>query len=109
MPPRDDFNCCGEYAIMMALRATSVLNPEYPSYLVSRISALEALDKEFYIGSVLATDGEPEPKDPEPLREYRAARRHHILWSELKIAAAKIEGLERSLREATHRPPATSQ
>ncbi len=96
-PPLGDMNCCGEYAVMMALRAASTLKPEYPAYLLRRASALPELDREFYVKNVLSTDGEPEPADPEALREYRAARRHHILWGELKEAAAKIEALETEL------------
>jgi hypothetical protein len=61
------------------------------------VSALPELDREFYVRNVLSTDGEPEPADPEALREYRAARRHHILWGELKAAAARIDELEAKL------------
>src|SRR3990172_8046629 len=92
--PVKDFNCCGEYAVVMALRAMSTLKADYPAYLVKRMSAMPDLDKEFYVKHLLSTDGEPEPSDPEPLREYRASRRYHILWSELKEAAARIEELE---------------
>ncbi len=93
--PVKDFNCCGEHALVMALRATSALKSDYPAYLVKRMAAMPDLDKEFYVKNLLSTDGEPEPSDPEPLREYRASRRYHILWSELKEAAARIEELER--------------
>jgi len=93
-PPTGDMNCCGEYAVMMALRAASTLKPDYPAYLLLRIPSLPELDREFYVKNILSTDGEPEPADPEALREYRAARRHHILWNELKIAARRIEELE---------------
>jgi len=93
-PPVGDMNCCGEYAVMMALRAASTVKPEYPSYLLLRIASLPELDKDFYVKNILSTDGEQEPAGGEPLREYRAARRHHILWNELKVAAARIEELE---------------
>ncbi len=96
-PPMGDMNCCPEFAIMMALRAASTLKPEYPAHLVRRISALPELDREFYVRNILSTDGEAEPADPEALREYRAARRHHILWGELKAAAARIEELETTI------------
>ena len=96
-PPMGDMNCCPEYAIMMALRAASTLKPDYPAHLIRRVSALPELDREFYVKNVLSTDGETEPADPEALREYRAARRHHILWGELKVAAARIEELEARL------------
>ena len=96
-PPTGDMNCCAEYAIMMALRAASTLKDGYPAYLLRRTSALPDLDREFYVKNVLSTDGEAEPADPEALREYRAARRHHILWNELKEAAARIEALEAEL------------
>jgi predicted nucleic acid-binding Zn-ribbon protein len=49
------------------------------------------------VKNLLATDGEVEPSDPEPLREYRASRRYHILWTELKEAAARIASLEEEL------------
>ncbi|HKZ23198.1 MAG TPA: hypothetical protein VJ224_02215 [Thermoplasmata archaeon] len=101
--PVKDFNCCGEYAVVMALRAMSTLKADYPAYLVKRMSAMPDLDKEFYVKHLLSTDGEPEPSDPEPLREYRASRRYHILWSELKEAAARIEDLERQLEESRMR------
>ena len=103
--PVRDFNCCSEYAVIMALRSTSTLDPEYPGYLLDRISALDRLDRHFYVESILATDGEPVPSDPEPLREYRASRRYHVLWSELKAAAARIEELERALHDATRSAP----
>ncbi|MGQ0797249.1 MAG: hypothetical protein ACT4OI_05210 [Methanobacteriota archaeon] len=96
-PAKGDFNCCGEWGVLMALRAASTVRPDYPAYLLARIAAMPDLDKEFYVKSVLATDGEPAPPDPEPLREYRASRRYHILWEELKAAATKIEGLERQI------------
>jgi hypothetical protein len=99
-PPRGDLACCGEYAIMMALRDASALKPSYPEYLLRRAAALPEVDREFYVKNILATDGEPEPADPEALREYRAARRHHILWNELKLAAARIEELEKKLGQA---------
>lgn len=98
--PVKDFNCCGEYAVVMALRAMSTLKDDYPAYLVQRMAAMPDLDKEFYVQHVLSTDGEPEPSDPEPLREYRASRRYHILWSELKEAAARIESLDRDLEQS---------
>ena len=99
-PPEGDMNCCGEYAVMMALRAASTLKPDYPAQLLRRAAALPDLDREFYVKNVLSTDGEPEPADPEALREYRAARRHHILWGELKAATARIEELERQLEKS---------
>lgn len=95
--PEGDMNCCPEYALMMALRTASTMRSDYPAYLLRRASALPELDKEFYVENVLSTDGENPPADPEALREYRAARRHHILWNELKIAAARIEELEAKL------------
>jgi hypothetical protein len=100
-PPAGDMNCCAEYAIMMALRAASTMKPDYPAHLIRRVSALPELDREFYVKNILSTDGEAEPADPEALREYRAARRHHILWGELKTAASRIEELEAKLE----RPP----
>lgn len=101
--PVRDFNCCGEYAVMMALRAASTLKSDYPPHLLLRMAAMPELDRDFYVKSILSTDGEPEPADPEPLREYRASRRYHILWSELKEAAARIEQLERELGRAEGR------
>jgi len=82
---------------MMGLRAASAVRPDYPSHLLLRIASLPELDREFYVQNVLATDGETEPADPSLAREYRAARRHHILWNELKSAAARIEALEREV------------
>ena len=96
--PKRDFNCCGEYGLIMALRACSSLRPDYPGHLIERIEAPPPLDQDFYVKNVLATDGEPEPADPEALREYRAARRYHVLWGELKAAAARIEALEVEVR-----------
>lgn len=96
-PPKGDMNCCAEYAIMMALRDASSMKTEYPAYLIRRVSALPELDRDFYVRNILSTDSEPEPADPEALREYRAARRHHILWGELKAAATRIEELEAQL------------
>ncbi len=104
-PPAGDMNCCGEYGIMMALRAASTLKPEYPSSLIRRVSALPELDREFYVKNILSTDGESEPPDPEALREYRAARRHHILWGELKAASARIEELEVQLERRPGEAP----
>src|SRR5256884_6032128 len=102
VPPRA-FNCCGEYAVLMALRATSSLKPDYPERLLLRMAAMPELDRDFYVKNLLSTDGEPEPSDPEPLREYRASRRYHILWSELKEAAARIAELEQELERAETR------
>ena len=96
-PPGGDMNCCPEYALMIALPAASTLPDDYPAYLLRRASALPDLDQEFYVENILSTDGETPPADPEALREYRAARRHHILWNELKTAAARIEELEARL------------
>src|SRR5437899_9052732 len=101
--PVRDFNCCGEYAVMMAIRAASTLKPDYPPYLLRQMAAMPELDRDFYVKNILSTDGEPEPADPEPLREYRAARRYHILWSELKEAGARIEQLERELEQSNLR------
>lgn len=98
--PTRDFNCCGEYAVMMALRAVSTLKPDYPPHLLLRTAAMPELDRDFYVKNLLSTDGEPEPSDPEPLREYRASRRYHILWTELKEAAARIDGLERESEQS---------
>lgn len=104
-PPAGDMNCCPEYALMMALRTASTMRSDYPGYLLRRASALPDLDKEFYVENVLATDGENPPADPEALREYRAARRHHILWNELKIAAARIEELEAKIERPSEGTP----
>ena len=93
--PAGDFNCCAEYGVMLGLRAASAVKPDYPSHLLLRIASLPELDREFYVRSVLATDGEEEPADPQLAREYRTSRRHYILWNELKLAATKIEELER--------------
>ncbi len=101
--PVRDFNCCGEYAVMMAIRAASTLKPDYPPYLLRQMAAMPELDRDFYVKNILSTDGEPEPADPEPLREYRASRRYHILWTELKEAGARIEELERELRQSNAR------
>jgi len=101
--PVRDFNCCGEYAVMMALKAASTLRPDYPHHLLLLMAAMPELDREFYVKNLLSTDGEPEPSDPEPLREYRASRRYHILWTELKEAAARIEALQEDLRTANSR------
>ncbi len=98
--PQKDFTCCGEYAVMMALRSASGLRPDYPAHLLARIAALPELDRDFYVKHILSTDGEPPPTDPEPLREYRASRRYHILWSELKAASARIAELEQELERA---------
>ncbi len=107
-PPAGDMNCCPEYALMMALRDASTMRDDYPAYLLRRASALPDLDKEFYVRNILSTDGESPPADPEALREYRAARRHHILWGELKAAAARIEELEAKLeRPSEGAPPKT--
>src|SRR2546430_17120296 len=101
--PTRDFNCCGEYAVLMALRAASSLKPDYPERLLLRMAAMPELDRDFYVKNLLSTDGEPEPSDPEPLREYRASRRYHILWTELKEAAARIADLERDLAQSQSR------
>jgi len=101
--PTRDFNCCGEYAVFMALRAVSSLKPDYPERLLLRMAAMPELDREFYVKNLLSTDGEPEPSDPEPLREYRASRRYHILWSELKESAVRIAELEQELERAETR------
>src|SRR5467141_768312 len=101
--PTRDFNGCGEYAVLMALRAASTLKPDYPHHLLLRLGAMQELDRDFYVKNILSTDGEPEPADPEPLREYRAARRYHILWTELKEAAARISDLEGALKAGEDR------
>src|SRR5436305_5850443 len=98
-----DFNCCGESAVLMALRAASTLKPDYPHHLLLRMAAMPELDRDFYVKNLLATDGEPEPSDPEPLREYRASRRYHILWTELKEAADRIASLEKNLEASEAR------
>src|SRR5438445_748196 len=103
--PTRDFNCCGEYAVLMALRAASSLKPDYPERLLLRMAAMPELDRDFYVKNLLSTDGEPEPSDPEPLREYRASRRYHILWSELTEAAATAEPRGAG-HHAGNRPPA---
>lgn len=101
--PTRDFNCCGEFAVMMALRASSTLRPEYPQHLLLRMAAMPELDRDFYVKNLLSTDGEPEPSDPEPLREYRASRRYHILWTELKEASARIAVFEKELEQTRGR------
>ena len=101
--PTRDFNCCGEFAVMMALRAASALRPDYPPQLLLRMAAMPELDRDFYVKNLLSTDGEPEPADPEPLREYRASRRYHILWTELKEAASRITTLEQELERSEGR------
>ena len=101
--PTKDFNCCGEYAVMNALRAASTLRTDYPHHLLLRMAAMPELDRDFYVKNLLATDGEREPADPEPLREYRASRRYHILWTELKEAATRIATLEKELETAGSR------
>src|SRR5256885_10000445 len=101
--PTRDFNCCGEFAVLMALRAASTLKPDYPHHLLLRMAAMPELARDFYVKNLLSTDGEPEPSDPEPLREYRASRRYHILWTELKEAAARIAALEQDLERAEGR------
>src|SRR5438132_2431321 len=98
--PTRDFNCFGEYAVLMALRAASTLKPDYPHHLLLRLGAMQELDRDFYVTNLLSTDGEPEPSDPEPLREYRARRRYHILWTALKEAAARIAPLENELEQS---------
>jgi len=75
--PTRDFNCCGEFAVLMALRAASTLKSDYPHHLLLRMSAMEELDRDFYVKNLLSTDGEPEPSDPEPLREYREPALSH--------------------------------
>src|SRR5439155_15335320 len=87
----------------MALRAASTLKPDYPHHLLLRMAAMPELDRDFYVKNLLSTDGEREPTDPEPLREYRASRRYHILWTELKEAGTRIEELERELEQANLR------
>src|SRR5207237_10239129 len=72
----------------------------YPHHLLLRMAAMPELDRDFYVKNLLSTDGEPEPSDPEPLREYRASRRYHILWTELKEAAARIASLEQELEQS---------
>jgi len=101
--PTRDFNCCGEFAVMMALRAASILKPDYPHHLLLRMAAMPELDRDFYVKNLLSTDGEAEPSDPEPLREYRASRRYHILWTELKEAATRIATLEQELERSENR------
>src|SRR5439155_24296013 len=101
--PTRDFNCCGEYAVLMALRATSSMKPDYPERLLLRMAGMPELDRDFYVKHLLSTDGEPEPSDPEPLREYRASRRYHILWTELKEAADRIASLEKNLEASEAR------
>src|SRR3989449_3399220 len=98
--PTRDFNCCGEYAVLMALRAVQSSKPDCPERLLLRMAAMPELDRDFYVKTLLSTDGEPEPSDPEPLRECRASRRYHILWSELKEASARIAELEQELERA---------
>src|SRR5947209_1579027 len=47
--PTRDFNCCGEYAVLMALRAASALKPDYPERLLLRMAAMPELDRDFYV------------------------------------------------------------
>src|SRR2546425_5326452 len=47
--PTRDFNCCGEYAVLMALRAASSLKPDYPERLLLRMAAMPELDRDFYV------------------------------------------------------------
>lgn len=101
--PTRDFNCCGEFAVVMALRAASTLKPDYPHHLLLQMAAMPELERDFYVKNLLSTDGEPEPSDPEPLREYRASRRYHILWTELKEAAARIAAFESELQASNLR------
>src|SRR2546426_9790533 len=101
--PIRDFICWGEYAVAMALRAAATLRPDYPPHLLLRVAAMPDLYRDFYVKNLLSTDGEPEPSAPEPLREYRASRRYHILWTELKEAGARIEQLERELEQSNLR------
>ena len=95
--PEGDFNCCGEFAVVQALRVASAVKPGYPSHLLLRIASLPELDRDFYVKNILATDAEVEPADPRLAREYRASRRHYILWNELKASASRITELEREL------------
>src|SRR5256885_17165584 len=92
--PTRDFNCCGEYAVLMALRAASTLKPDYPHHLLLRLGAMQELDRDFYVTNLLSTDGEPEPSDPEPLRAYRATRRSHSLRPDLRPAAGRLASVE---------------
>src|SRR5207245_10805246 len=87
--PIRDFNCCGEYAVAMALRAASTLRPEYPHHLLLRVAAMPELARDFYVKNLLSTDGEPEPSDPEPLREYRAGGPSQRVWTEMKESRAR--------------------
>src|SRR2546428_11271917 len=98
--PTRDFNCWGEYAVAMALLAAATLRPEYPHHLLLRVAAMPELARDFYVKNLLSTDGEPEPSDPEPLREYRASRRYHILWTALKEAAARIASIQQGLEQS---------
>src|SRR5438034_7188042 len=87
----------------MLVRASSSMKPDYPERLLLRMAAMPELDRDFYVKNLLSTDGEPEPSDPEPLREYRASRRYHILWTELKEAADRIASLEKNLEASEAR------
>src|SRR6266704_2227035 len=97
--PVRDFNCCGEYAVMMAIRAASTLKPDYPPHLLRQMAAMPELDRDFYVKNILSTDGEPEPTDPEPLREYPAARISDLEGA-LKAAEERIAELQGELRKA---------
>ena len=101
-----DFNCCDEWAALMAIRAVSQVRNDVPSYLLERLSMIDEVDREFYVENILSTDGEPEPtEDDAARREYRAVRRHRALWTELKEAAARIDVLEGQLRRRSEATP----
>src|SRR5439155_1696835 len=51
-----DFNCCGEFAVLMALRAASTLRPNYPHHLLLRMAAMPELDRDFYVKNLLSTN-----------------------------------------------------
>src|SRR5947209_1866145 len=102
--PTRDFNCCGEYAVLMALRAASSLKPEYPERLLLRMAAMPELDRDFYVKNLLSTDGEPDPSVPAPgcgsrSREWPNPRRPRSR----KRNAASRSGSKRPRVRATSR------
>src|SRR5437899_1253235 len=104
--PTRDFNCCGEYAVLMALRAASSLKPDYPERLLLRMAAMPELDRDFYVKNLLSTDGEPEPSDPEPLREYRPRSRKRNAASRSYTRPPRIRASSRRTRSRrTRRTP----
>jgi len=94
---RPGFNCCGEYAVLMALRAASTLKPDYPHHLLLRMGPCRTRPR-LLRQELLATDGDTEPSDPEPLANTAQSTVTN-LWTELKEAAARIASLEQALEQ----------